>query len=110
MTSVATPTGGDGPVAVLSVTKDFGERYAEVSAWRVPRAERYPEGVKYSMQYGNVAGETIIRYDNFPDHPGAAHHHKHTQEGDVADIEFNSLRDLYDRFKDEVRQHGDEWE
>lgn len=62
------------------------------------------------MQYGNVAGETIVRYDNFPDHPGAAHHHRHTPEGAVEDVEFDSLRDLYDRFRREVRQHGDEWD
>lgn len=111
LTSVATPMAGDGdPVKVLAVTEDFGERYAEVTAWRVPESDRYPDGIKYSMQYGNVAGETIIRYDNFPDHPRASHHHKHTSDGDVADIEFDSLRTLYERFKHEVRRHGDEWD
>jgi hypothetical protein len=59
---------------IVKVTKDFGDRYAEVSAFRVPESNRYPEGIKYSMQYGNAAGETILRYDNFPDHPDAANH------------------------------------
>lgn len=105
LTTVATVGEDD---SVLSVTKDFGERYAEVTAWRVAESDRYPEGVKYSMQYGNVAGETIIRFDNFPDHPDASPHH--TVDGEVEDVTFDSLRDLYDQFKDEVRRHGDEWD
>lgn len=101
---------GDGDaVKVLEVTKDFGERYAEVTAWSVPESERYPTGVKYSMQYGNAAGETVFRYDNFPDHPGAGHHHKHTADGEVVDVEFDSLQALYERFKREVKEYGDEW-
>lgn len=102
---------GDGSaVAVLDVTRDFGDRYAEVTAWRVPASDRYPEGIRYSMQYGNVAGETIIRYDDFPDHPGTARHHKHTAEGDVEAVEFVTLSELYERFKHEVSRHGDEWD
>ena len=101
--------GGGEAVRVLDVTKDFGDRYVEITAWRVPESDRYPEGIKYSMQYGTTEGETLIRYDNFPDHPDAAHHHKHTVDGDVIDIEFESLRRLYDRFKREVNEHGDEW-
>lgn len=73
-------------------------------------SKRYPGGIKYSMQYGTVAGETIFRYDTFPDHPGAAHHHKHTSAGGVEDVEFDSLHGLYERFKREVRDHGDEWD
>jgi len=76
---------------VVKVTKDFGDHYAEVSAFRVPESDRYPDGTKYSMQYGNAAGETIIRYDNFPDHPDASHHHKHLADGRVDDVEFNGL-------------------
>jgi hypothetical protein len=101
--------GNDEATLVLDVTKDFGDRYAEVVAYTVPESDRYPEGIKYSMQYGNIAGETLIRYDNYPDHPGAAHHHKHTADGAVEDVEFASLRDLYDRFKSEVRNHGENW-
>ncbi len=102
--------GRDGDaVELLAVTKDFGDRYAEVTVWDVPVSERYPDGIKYSMQYGNVAGETIIRYDNFPDHPNAAHHHKHTPNGDVIDVGFEGLHALYEQFKTEVTEHGDSW-
>jgi hypothetical protein len=45
-----------------------------------PYLRPLPEGLKYSMQYGTTDGETIIRYDNSPDHPNAAHHHKHRSD------------------------------
>ncbi|WP_275040302.1 toxin-antitoxin system TumE family protein [Halorhabdus tiamatea] len=69
----------------------------------------YPDGVKYAMQYGNAAGETIVRYDNFPDHPDVSRHHKHRADGTVEAIEFEGLRALYERFKTEVIQHGHDW-
>lgn len=94
---------------LIQRTMDFGETYAEVTAWAVPSSDRYPEGVKYSMQYGTTDGETIIRYDNFPDHPDAAHHHKHRPDGEVEDVEFPGLEALFDRFKQEVRTHGERW-
>lgn len=99
----------DEATPLVSVTKDFGETYAEVRAWAVPESDRYPDGLKYSMQYGSTDGETIIRYDNFPDHPGAALHHKHHSDGSVEDIEFPGLEPLFDRFKAEVQNHGEHW-
>lgn len=94
---------------LVSVTRDFGDRYAEVSAYRVPESDRYPDGIKYSMQYGNAAGETVFRYDNFPDHPDASQHHKHCADGTVEMVEFDGLRQLFKRFKEEVREHGNDW-
>lgn len=102
-------TGDDETEQVVDVTRDFGDRYAEISAVRVPESDRYPEGIKYSMQYGNVAGETLLRYDNFPDHPEAAHHHKHLADGTVADVEFEGLQALFRQFKSEVIDHGHDW-
>ena len=72
---------------LLRERENVGDRYAEVRAWDVPESDRYPDGVKYSLQYGTLEGETLIRYDNVPDHPGAAHHHKHTRDGDAEDVE-----------------------
>ena len=36
-------------------------------------------------------------------------HHKHTVDGDTEDIEFYGLEALFDRFKREVRTHGETW-
>ncbi|MDG5777644.1 DUF6516 family protein [Haloarculaceae archaeon H-GB2-1] len=102
-------TGEEDVEKVIDVTHDFGDRFVEVTAWQVPESDRYPEGIKYSMQYGNAAGETILRYDNFPDHPDAAHHHKHVADGAVEDVDFEGLRQLFEDFKDEVNAHGDTW-
>lgn len=96
---------------VLDVKERFPENgtLAAVTAWRVPVSDRYPEGVRYSMQYGRIDGETIIRYDNFPDHPGASRHHKHAEDGSVEDVEFPGLSSLFQRFTQEVRNHGEHW-
>ena len=51
------------------------------------------------MQYGHIDGGTIIRYDNFPDHPGASRHHKHTEDRSVESVEFPGLLPLYQQFK-----------
>lgn len=108
--SITTPVTGDGEVQqIVDVTKDFGDHYAEISAVLVPESDRYPEGIKYSMQYGNAAGETIVRYDNFPDHPEAAHHHKHRADGTVEDVDFEGLYALFQRFQSEVIDHGHDW-
>ncbi|EMA06720.1 hypothetical protein SAMN05443574_105148 [Haloarcula vallismortis] len=101
--------GDDEARLVIEVTKDFGDRYAEITAYQVPKSDRYPEGIKYSMQYGNAAGETVVRYDNFPDHPDAAHHHKHRADGTVTDIEFDGIQTLFQRFKSEVIEYGHDW-
>lgn len=99
----------DGADPIIRRTKDFGDTYAEIRAWAVPSSDRYPEGLKYTMQYGTTDGETIIRYDNFPDHPDAALHHKHRSDGTVEDVDFPGLEALFDRFKQEVRTHGESW-
>ena len=103
--------GNGGATNVLDVTERFPANgtLVDVTAWRVPRSDRYPEGVRYSMQYGHIDGGTIIRYDNFPDHPGASRHHNHTEDGSVESVEFPGLLPLFRRFKQEVRNHGEHW-
>jgi hypothetical protein len=103
-------SGDDSATLLLRVRENFGTRYAEVKAWSVPESDRYPDGVKYSFQYGELDGDTLFRYDNFPDHPGAPHHHKHQQDGSVDGFEFEGVTALYQRFKSEVNDHGHNWE
>ncbi|GAA0219020.1 toxin-antitoxin system TumE family protein [Halobaculum roseum] len=107
----------DEATQVLDVRERFPENatYVQISAYHVPRSDRYPDGVKYSMQYGHTNapdGEdgTIIRYDNFPDHPGAPVHHKHTEDGEIESIAFDGLRELYREFKHEVRENDEPWD
>jgi hypothetical protein len=61
------------------------------------------------MQYGTIDGETLVRYDNFPEHPGVEDHHKHMADGSVESIDYEGLWPLFKRFKKEVRNHGEYW-
>jgi hypothetical protein len=45
--------------------KPDGSRY-EMVAWRVPVSEDFPQGLKYSFQYMDADGDTLLRYDNAP--------------------------------------------
>ena len=90
--------------------KQFAETYGEVRAWKIPVSDRFPDGVKYGMQFGERDGGTIFRYDNFPDHLGASHHHKHLADGSVVGVDFTGVFDLYEQFKQEIRDHGEYWD
>ena len=103
-------TGDGSATLLLRERENFDTRYAEVKAWSVPESDRYPDGVKYGFQYGTFEDETIFRYDNFSDHPGAPHHHKHTKGGNVERVAFEGVEALYKRFKNEVNEHGHNWE
>ncbi|QHS17330.1 toxin-antitoxin system TumE family protein [Halopenitus persicus] len=83
-----------------SDTFDDGSRY-EMVATDVPESEDYPEGVKYRFQYMTAAGRTVLRFDNFPDHPDVGRHHYHTPDG-VFDVEYTGLSDHVRAFHREV--------
>lgn len=74
-----------------------GSRY-EMIATEVPQSEAYPEGVKYRFQYMTNTGTTILRFDNFPEHPAVDRHHYHTPDGVFDDIEYTGLKDHIQRF------------
>lgn len=109
----------DGVELVVDRREEFGGTYAHARAWVVPSSDRYPDGVKYSFQYGTTEPTsaetthkdgTIIRYDNFPDHPNASIHHKHLADGSVDPVDFDGLRPLFERFKAEVTErYGEHW-
>ena len=69
-----------------SDTLDDGTRY-EMIATAVPKTEEYPEGVKYRFQYMDADGRTLLRFDNFPDHPGVGRHHCHADAVDARRME-----------------------
>lgn len=66
-------------------------------------------GIRYSMQFGTNDGRTILRYDNFPDHPNVGRHHKHTADGAVEEVDFQGLWPLLRAFVTEVKEFGHDW-
>lgn len=86
--------------------KSDGSRY-EMVAWQVPESEDYPEGVKYSFQYMDADGDTLLRYDNAPHHPDIGQHHRHTHTGEVTKLNFTGLSGLIDDFQSEVNDIHD---
>jgi hypothetical protein len=81
--------------------KPDGSRY-DMVAWQVPVSEAYPQGLKYSFQYMDADGETLLRYDNSPYHLDVGRHHRHTADGDIEALTFPGLADLIDGFHTEV--------
>ena len=82
-------------------TYDDGCRY-EMIATAIPKSDDYPEGVKYRFQYMTKDGRTLLRFDNFPNHPGVDRHHYHTADGVFDDIEYTGLKDHVQKFYDEM--------
>lgn len=82
-------------------TKPDGSRY-EMVAWSVPESEEFPEGLKYSFQYVDADGTTLLRYDNAPYHLTVGRHHRHTPEGAIEPLEYTGLPDLIEQFQNEV--------
>lgn len=77
----------------------------EVLAWKVPKSDTFPEGIKYKFQaYRPEDGTTILRYDNHNRHAGSRHH-KHIGEDETKAIEFNGIQEIYTTFIEEVKQH-----
>lgn len=78
-----------------------GETHVESVTIRRTDDDTYPSGWKYSLHYGEIGGETLLRYDNA--HEGAKGHEKHTPSG-VEIIEFPGIERLYGRFKHGIDQ------
>jgi len=82
-------------------TFDDGTRY-EMIATAIPKSDDYPEGVKYRFQYMTEDGRTLLRFDNYPNHPGVDRHHYHTPTGVYDDIEYTSLKAHAQQFYNEM--------
>lgn len=94
---------------VVDTHLDFPEsdRFVRVTVRIVPESEPYPEGVKYSMHYGDYEGTTVLRYDNA--HGDTKGHERHTPAGSDA-IDFPGWRALLDRFRQDVMTHEREYD
>lgn len=84
-----------------SDTYEDGSRY-EMIVTEVPQSGDYPEGIKYRFQYMAEDGKTILRFDNFPGHPGVDRHHYHTPDGVYDDIEYAGPKDHVQKFYDRM--------
>jgi len=76
----------------------------EMVAQRVPPSDEYPDGLKYSFQYMDASGDTLLRYDNAPYHLAVGRHHRHGPNGDIEPLSFTTLADLIDMFHTEVNE------
>lgn len=83
--------------------KPDGSRY-EMVAWQIPASEEFPQELKYSFQYMDATGNTLLRYDNTPYHLDVGRHHRHTPDGNVEPLAFTGLSDLIDAFHTEVNE------
>ncbi|MEF8826353.1 MAG: DUF6516 family protein [Halapricum sp.] len=83
--------------------KPDGSRY-EMVAWKVPESEDFPQGLKYSFQYMDADGNTLLRYDNSPYHLDVGRHHRHTSEDEITELAFEGLPDLIEAFQNEVTE------
>jgi hypothetical protein len=83
--------------------KPDGSRY-EMVAWQVPVSEEFPQGLKYSFQYMDPGGGTLLRYDNSPYHIDVGRHHRHAPDGEITKLEFAGLADLIEEFQTEVTE------
>lgn len=59
----------------------------------------YQSGWKYSLHYGTLDGDTLLRYDNA--HEQSKGHERHTQDG-VKQIDFPGMFVLFERFQAEI--------
>jgi hypothetical protein len=65
--------------------------------------DSYPSGWKYSLHFGEIGGDTVLRYDNA--HENTKGHERHVRT-DTETIEFPGMLTLYDRFKREVEDES----
>ena len=83
--------------------KPDGSRY-EMVAWKVPVSEDFPQGLKYSFQYMDADGNTLLRYDNSPYRLDVGRHHRHPPDREITKLEFEGLSDLINEFQNEVTE------
>ncbi|GGN24001.1 hypothetical protein GCM10009021_27060 [Halarchaeum nitratireducens] len=70
--------------------------------------DEYPSRRDYSLHFGEVGGDTILRYDNA--HERTKGHERHIRD-DVEYIDFPGMLELYERFAREVdEQSSTSWD
>jgi hypothetical protein len=78
------------------------EALVEISVYKIPQSESYPEGVKYAMFLVlKNSGQVLIGFDNH--HPKGPHIHLHDVEHEYDFIDFDAA---FLDFKHLVRLEG----
>lgn len=107
--------------SVKELYREFEESgtVANVVVLRVPKSEKFPEGVKVRMHYGRTTGddEPILRYlenrrfsttrrngEPFRDDNSHGEFEKHV-EGEVKKVEFDGYEEMLDDFEHEVKDN-----
>ncbi|USZ67501.1 DUF6516 family protein [Halorussus salilacus] len=63
---------------------------------------KYPSGWDYSLHFGSLGGDLIVRFDNA--HEPTKGRERHTADG-IEEIEFPGMFDLLARFQREVTNY-----
>ncbi|MFB6309403.1 MAG: DUF6516 family protein [Haloarculaceae archaeon] len=82
------------------LTEKTGEYVKHIRVRRTTD-DKYPSGYDYTLHYGTVDGETLLRYDNA--HERQKGHERHTSDG-VETIEFPGMTELIERFEAELEE------
>lgn len=77
--------------------RDFGDEIVRIRILRVPKSEKFPEGIKYAFHYGREGeDDPLLRYDN---HHGIHERHRGSE---VEEIDVPGIEELLQRFVREL--------
>lgn len=94
-----------GYTPVEDYTNYFPGDFVESVTIRTTDDSKYPSGWDYSLHFGTVIGDLIVRYDNA--HERTKGHERHTPAR-TEEIEFPGMFELLARFEREVNSYREE--
>jgi len=74
----------------------------EIKIWEVPKSEKFPEGVKYSMVYAKAGDEGYQRILGYDNERGKGHHRHFFDKEE--EIKFKSWENLVRMFLEDVKK------
>lgn len=89
------------PIMIYKETNDHGD-VIQVRIWRVPKSRDFPEGVKYSLVYIHVEGDSYTRVLGYDNERGKGHHRHYF--GREEPIRFEGVEKLIEMFLEDVRK------
>lgn len=92
----------DDDTELIEDYEDYEGGMVESVTIRTTTDSTYDSGWKYSLHFGDIDGNAVVRYDN--SHEDSKGHERHTADG-VEIIDFPGMKTLKQRFDREV----DEW-